>query len=84
MENICNKFGTKIKMDINQLLFLYNGNKINLNSKFKEQINKIDNERNKMNILVYQKELEGLKCPKCGEIMNYDKINNWWFIFSKY
>ena len=76
MKDICNKYISKIDMNINSLYFLYGGNKIDLELKFKEQANSMDNERNEMNILVYKKEEEGLKCPKCGEIINIDIFEN--------
>ena len=76
MKDICNKYISKLDMNINSLYFLYGGNKIDLELKFKEQANSMDNERNEMNILVYKKEEEGLKCPKCGEIINIDIFEN--------
>ena len=72
MKDICLKFVSKINMNINNIYFIYGGNIINLELKYKE-INKIDN--NEMKILVYEKEKEGLICPNCGENINID-INN--------
>ena len=76
MKNICNKYSSKINININSLLFIYGGNQINFDLSFKEQANSIDKERKEMNILVYKKEENELKCPKCGEIINIDKFDN--------
>ncbi len=76
MKNICNKYSSKINININLLLFIYGGNQINFDLSFKEQANSIDKERKEMNILVYKKEENELKCPKCGEIINIDKYDN--------
>ena len=69
MKDICNKYISKININMNSLYFLYGGNQINLELTFKEQANSIDKERNEMNILVYKIEDE-LSCPKCGEKIN--------------
>ena len=71
MISICNRYISKINMNINSLYFLYGGNQINFDLTFKEQANSFDQERNEMNILVYKKE-EGFKCPQCGELINLD------------
>ena len=42
IKDICQKFATKIESNINSLLFLYGGNQINMELKFKEQANLID------------------------------------------
>ena len=73
MRDICNKYSLKINMNINSLIFLYGGIKVDFELTFKEQAKKIDRERNEMSILVYlAKEEKGLKCPNCGEIINLD------------
>ena len=71
----------------NNFIFLYNGNIINNELKFKEQANEIDKERMKMDILVYkigsyyrQKIISNdIICPICKEniLMNIKdyKIN---------
>ena len=74
MKDICNKYASKIDININLLLFLYGGNKINLELTFREQVNSIDNNINEMKILVYKQD-DGLKCPKCGEIINIDILD---------
>ena len=76
MKNICNKFATKIDKNVNSLIFIYNGNKINYELTFKKQSNSMDNARNQMNVLVYQNENDELKCKKCGEIIHFDLIDN--------
>ena len=48
LKDICNKFGTKTQLNINNLYFLCNGNTINLESKF----NQINQGKNKIKILV--------------------------------
>ena len=76
MKDICQRCATKIDININSLLFIYNGNKINYELTFKQQTNSIDNNRNQMNILVYQIDNDKLKCKKCGEIIHLDIIDN--------
>ena len=77
MKNICNKYASKINININSLIFIYGANKINYELSFQEQANSIDKERNEMNILVYKEENENeIKCPKCGEIIKIDKFEN--------
>ena len=76
MKDICNKFATKIDININSLLFLYNGNKINYEQTFKQHANSIDNNNSQMNLLVYQIKNEGIKCKKCGETIDLDIIDN--------
>ena len=72
MRDICIKLSSKIDININNIYLLYNGNIINMELKYKEIINKIDNDRNKMNILIYDKENE-IICPNCGENININK-----------
>ena len=77
MKNICNKYVSKINININSLIFIYGGNKINYEISFQEQANSIDKERNEINILVYKEENENeIKCSKCGEIIKIDKFEN--------
>ena len=72
MKNICQKFVNKIQIDLNSLIFLYNGNIINFELSFFEQANSLDKNNNKMTILVYRNNEEGLNCPKCGERIKFD------------
>lgn len=86
MRDICQRYGTKIGINHNSLLFLYGGNQLNFNLSFNEQANSIDKKNNVMNILVYKNESNDFACPKCGEkiklnlekfnsiILSYDKI----------
>ena len=52
MKDICNKFVNKTNQDINNLYFMYNGEIIDMELKYKEIINEVDKKRNKINILV--------------------------------
>ena len=72
MKDICIKLAIKIDKNINNLYFLYDGKMINLELKYKEIVNKIDN--NEMKILVYEKEKEGLICPNCGGNIDINNI----------
>ena len=80
MNDIYNKYITKIRKNINDIYFVYDGNKIKENLKdlsFNEFANNIDINRKKMNILVYDKninidknniiKLKEIICNKCGE-----------------
>ena len=74
-EEILKKFKSKIEID--NVYYLYNGNKINKENKFEEIINNEDRRINKMIILVYDligkennkniKEMKEIICPKCNE-----------------
>ena len=91
MKEICNKFGIKVEQDINNLYFMYNGDIVDMELKYKDIINEVDKKRNKINILVeeYKKEdineenkiiSKDIICPECKEniliTMNDDyKIN---------
>ena len=77
------------KVGNNDLIYLYNGDRINKELKFKEQANEIDKTRMKMDILVIKIEddSDGIKklasndiiCPTCNENILIDikdyKIN---------
>ena len=76
MKDICNRFATKVDININSLLFIYGGNKINYELTFNQQANSMDNNINQMKILVYKNENDGLKCKKCGETIHLDFLNN--------
>ena len=77
MKEICKRYGNKVLIDINNLYFLYNGNKINIELKLNEIINNYDKERKEVSILVInknntvvlnkEKKLEFPICPKCNE-----------------
>ena len=78
MKDICQRYATKIETNLNSLLFLYGGNKLNYELSFKDQANSIDKNNNIMNVLVYRTENDELKCPKCGEKihLNTEKIQD--------
>ena len=66
IKDICEKYVTKIESNINSLIFLYGGNKLNMELRFKEQANLIDINRKEMNVIVYKKENDDdLNCPYC-------------------
>ena len=69
MKDICINLSNKINVNINSLIFLYGGSKLNLEKSFKE-ITK----ENKINILVYKYENEKI-CSKCGKILNLKIID---------
>ena len=78
MRIICQRYATKIGINLNSLLFLYGGNQLNLDLSFNEHANSIDKKNNVMNILVYKNESNDFACPKCGEKikLNVEKFNN--------
>ena len=76
MKNICKKYASKIKLDINSLIFLYGGNQLDLELSFQEQACTLDKTKNEMRILVIERVKEDnnrLKCTKCGEIISLEK-----------
>ena len=52
MKNICENYSNKINKNMNSLIFLYGGNKVNFDLSFEEQVNSIDRSINEMKILV--------------------------------
>ena len=73
MENICQKYCTKLNINMNSLLFLYGGNQINMNLKFNDQVNSMDKLNKVMQILVYKSDTDDFICPKCGEKIKLNK-----------
>jgi len=69
MEDICKALSIKINTNLNSLLFLYGGSKLNLEKTYNEIT-----EENKVSILVYKEEIE--ICSKCGRIIDNQKIDN--------
>jgi len=80
IEEILNKFCTKIEKNINELYFLYNGHIIEANKTFKEVANSEDKQRKKISVLVtnnkstiYPNKDSNLKkskyiiCPICND-----------------
>ena len=56
MKDICQKFLIKVDKKIEDCYFLYNGNKINYNLAFNEQINEVDKASGQMKILAFLNE----------------------------
>ena len=77
MNDICQKFASKINVDINQIYFISGGNKLNLELSFSQLVNSIDKDSNIIKILVCDKtkniSKENLKkskeiiCPECNK-----------------
>ena len=77
MADIFKKYESKVGINIANLFFIYNGNKINEELKFEEIINKSDINENIINILVYEKnqqiKIENIMkskeiiCPTCKD-----------------
>ena len=61
MEEIFKKFSTKVNLDINNLYFLYSGNKINSQLTFAQIISEADKGRKIISILVDELNLEKQK-----------------------
>ena len=76
IKDICQKYATKIDSNINSLLFLYGGTKMNMELKFKEQANSIDINNKVMNVLVYKKENDDFICPHCNKKIKLEKIDD--------
>ena len=55
IKDICQKFATIIERNINSLLFLYDGNLINMELRFEEQANLMDMKKNEMYVIVENK-----------------------------
>ena len=88
MKDICERFATKVGIDINTIYFLYSSEQLNKEKTFDQCINKEDKERNKMNILVYDFQnnnensdklfikSKDIICPECGETGKIN-VNNY-------
>ena len=76
IKDICQKFGTKIESNVNSLIFLYGGNQMNMELKFKEQANLMDIDRKEMKVLVYKKENDDFICPHCNKKIQLEKIDD--------
>ena len=80
MKDICQNFLTKVDKTFDECYFLYDGNKIDYNLTFNEQINEIDKASGKMKIVSFLNESpnnnlekkivtsKDIICPECGEI----------------
>ena len=77
IRDICQKLSIKIDTDVNSLIFLYGGIKLNMDLKFKEQANSFDRSNNVMRVLVYKEDADDFICPHCGEKikLNTEKID---------
>ena len=62
MKEICERYSRKININMNLLVFIYDGNQLNLELNFNEQATLLDKNNNEMNVLVYKKEEEFI-CP---------------------
>ena len=77
MTDIFKKYESKVGLNVTNLFFIYNGNKINEELKLEEIINKTDINENMINILVYEKnqqiKIENIMkskeiiCPTCKD-----------------
>ena len=77
MKDICQKFISKVGIDINLISFLYNRKQINLELTYNEIANSLNKNRKEINILVYdQEKSKDIICPKCYENCRI-KINNY-------
>ena len=77
MRDICERYSTKVGIHMNLLMFLYGGNQLNLELKFKEQANSFDKSSKEMNVIVIKNDLDSFTCPNCGEKikLNTEKID---------
>ena len=64
MKDICQNYSTKINKNMDSLLFLYEGNKVNFDLSFKEQANIIDKNNQEMKLLVNKNK------NNCNNIIN--------------
>lgn len=84
MKEICQKFVIKIgENDINNFVFLYNGNKINFELTFSQQMINFENEENNMMvILVYNtndpmvNQIENINTVQNNQCLKQEKKNN--------
>ena len=75
MKVICKNYSAEINKNIESLIFLYEGNKVNFELSFKMQANYIDRNNHQMKILVSEcDEKNNLNSEKLDEIKN--SINN--------
>ena len=73
MEDICQKFVSKINKNLNSFIFLYGGSQLNFELTFKELATPFDLNNNEIKVLVYESENSNIMCPKCGEIIKVNK-----------
>ena len=75
MKNIYERFASGIQEDVNKLDFIYNGEIINKELKYEEQIDEIDRREYSMDIIVINRnnKNEEIICPEFNE--NEEKID---------
>ena len=94
MKVICQRFATKIGIELSTIYFLYGGKKVDYNLTLNNVLKEDDKKLNKINILAYSysdnnninKAIENSKdiiCPKCGEKCLI-KINDYKINLFKY
>jgi len=73
MKDICQRYSTKLGINLNLLIFQYGGQQINTQLTF----NEISPKENDIKIIVIKSEQDELICPKCGSniIVNTEKID---------
>jgi hypothetical protein len=72
MEDIIKSFSSKINVDMNKLIFLYGGNKLDdYENRLENIINSEDIKNNQINILAYKLE------ESSEDAKNYEMIENW-------
>ena len=86
MREICNKFTQKSQIDINDIYFLYSGDRLNLDLNLSQIINKLDKERQIMTIIAIDNKIQlnnnniikppHIICPICKECARFE-INNY-------
>ena len=76
IKDICQKYVAILESNINSFIFLYGGNQMNMELKFKEQANLMDINRNEMKVLVYKNESDDIKCPHCNRKIKLEKIDD--------
>ena len=69
MKEICLKFASKVQMNLDDIYFIYCGTLVTLDLKLNQIINPIDSQRNEINVLVYEKEKEGIESPIVENIL---------------
>ena len=76
MKDICQKYANFIGKNIDSLRFSYDEKEINFQLSFEKLVNEKDKEKNEMKIFVYKNEDNQYRCPKCGEKIKFNKIDN--------
>ena len=76
MKDICQKYANFIGKNIDSLRFSYEEKEINFQLSFEKLVNEKDKEKNEMKIFVYKNEDNQYRCPKCGEKIKFNKIDN--------